>query len=535
VESQSPQAPAIGRSTPLTHGDPERPARTAGDVWAAVGTGLAAMVLVLCHLLIPTPIGTADTGDGLRLLCQIQAGDPHFYQAHSSAERFVAITYEPIPPNPVACGAYRVTQRYPSSALAVLAAAQELTHLTGLRGALDMRMTGIIYSLIFGLMIGLCVVVLPGPRWARVGTSAVLGLLGADATFAPYFISPFSEPMEFVALLGTYACLLAVWRRRVVPVWVLVGVTLVFVSLVTAKSQDIPLAVLLAVAVLSVRCPLGQLRDAGTGGAGLSASRWAGRLAGRALPALSATVLLTAGAVNLYLQPQLYNEQLVYTDVFYTILKDSPDVKADLAELGLPAELSRYAGRTYFETRQETAKDPDYRTFVAGISLRDVARFYSQHPERLSKVTETGVRDVVKARYPLPNTTRIETARPDVVCRLCVIPTAGRFLEPAALVLWPMWELAVLALGALLIRRRRREREWCALGLLLIAMVVFACFHLATAILGDGYAELGKHVFPAVVDTWLALPLVALAAAGLVVRRPDGEFGGAALRRRCVR
>jgi peptidoglycan/LPS O-acetylase OafA/YrhL len=77
----------------------------------------------------------------------------------------------------------------------------------------------------------------------------------------------------------------------------------------------------------------------------------------------------------------------------------------------------------------------------------------------------------------------------------------------------------VLAVGVLLIRRRRRDREWRALGIVLIATAGFAVFHLATAVLGDGYAELGKHVFPAVVDTWLVPPLVLLGAAGGLVRR----------------
>jgi hypothetical protein len=473
--------------------------RSAGDRWAALGVGLAAVILVLAHLLIPTPIGTTDTGDGLRLLCQINAGDPHFYEARSSAERFVAIRYEPIPPNPVACGAFRVTERYPSSALLVLAAAQQLTHLVGLPGALDMRMTGLIYSLLFGIVVGSLVLVLPGPRWARLLVAAAVGVLGSDATFTPYFISPFSEPMEFVALLGTYAGLLALGRRRVVRVRLVLLVTVVLALLVTAKSQDVSLAVLLGASLLVVRCPIG-----------LSAGRWTARV----VPALAAACLLVMAGTNLYLQPRLFNQQLVYTDVFYTILRDSPDVAADLKELGLPAELSRYAGRTYFETRDETAHDPNYRLFVERISLRDVAAFYLSHPDRLAPVTETAVRDVVRARYRLPDTTRDETATPQVVCRICLIPPVGQALQPVALVLWPVWELCVATLGIHLAVRRRHDPPWRALGLVLVTSVVFAGFHVFTAVLGDGYAELGKHVFPAVVDTWMMLPLVVLGVAG---------------------
>ena len=76
----------------------------------------------------------------------------------------------------------------------------------------------------------------------------------------------------------------------------------------------------------------------------------------------------------------------------------------------------------------------------------------------------------------------------------------------------------MLAVGLLLALRRRADLAWRALGQVLVATVAFAVFHTATAILGDGYAELGKHVFPAVVDTWMAIPLTALGLAGLVAQ-----------------
>jgi hypothetical protein len=476
------------------------PARTVSDYWSAGAVGLGALLLVMWHLFVPSVIGTSDTGDGLRLLCQIQAGDPHFRGPRSSAERFVAIHYQHIPPNPTHCGAFRVTERYPSSALGVLAGAQQLTHLVGSPDALDMRWTGVLYAVLYAAVIGVFVLVLPGPRLARIATAAALGVLGADATFVPYFISPFSEPMEYVALLGTFAALLALWQRRTVSWPLVVGVTLVFAVLVTAKSQDTPLAVLLALVLLTRRCPV---------------SRWPGRLADRVVPAVAAVCLLAVGATELYLQPRLYNQELVYTDVFYTILKDSKNVRADLAELGLPQELARYAGRTYFQTRAQTAKDPDYQVFVQNVSFSDVALFYARHPERLVPVSRTAVKDVVKGRHPLPNTTRTETARPEVVCRICIIPTVGGALALRATWLWPLWEFTVLIVGAVLARRRRTAPRWKALGYLLVATVVFAAFHTATAILGDGYAELGKHVFPAVVDTWLVAPLVVLGLYGL--------------------
>ncbi|HEY6793331.1 MAG TPA: hypothetical protein VI248_01470 [Kineosporiaceae bacterium] len=479
---------------------------TRADVVAALLVGSAAAALVLFHLFVPYVIGTSDTGDQRRLLCQIDAGDPHFGDGRNSAERFVAIRLSAIPPNPVHCGAFRVTERYPSSALAVLFPAQQLTHLAGLRGALDMRMVGLLYAVLFGLVIGAFVLVLPGPRLARIAVAAALGGLGADATFVPYFNSAFSEPMEYVALLGTFAALLALWRQRTVSPWRLALATAVFMVVITAKSQDIPLCVLLAGALLTVPCPVGRLR---------------GRVTGRVLPAVAAAVLMAVGATDLYLQPRQYNEQLVYTDVFFTILADSHDVRSDLAEFGLPPDLARYAGITWFAVEDELARDPHYAIFLKKITMADVALFYAHHPDRLGPVTRVAVQDVLKARHPLPNTTRFETAEPQVVCRICLIPPVGAALAPAAVVIWPLWELGVLAVGALLVRRRRTEPPWRALGLVLITSVVFALFHTATAILGDGYAELGKHVFPAVVDTWMVIPLVVLALVGLLAGPPS--------------
>jgi hypothetical protein len=489
------------------------PERTAADAWAAAGTGLAAVVLVLVHLLVPYAIGMSDTGDQRRLLCQINAGDPRYGEARNASERFAVLTLQPVPPNPVHCGAFRVTERYPSSAVAVLAAAQQLTHLTGLPGALDLRMAGLLYAVLYGLVIGTLVVVLPGPRLARIAVAATLGVLGADATFVPYFDSAFSEPMEYVALLGTFAALLALWRRRTVSPWRVAAATIVFAALVTAKSQDIPVCVLLALAVVTLRCPAG---------------RWRGRVASRAVPAVAALFLLVTGATDLYLQPRLYNEQLLYTDVFFTILGDSPDVPADLAEFGLSPELARFAGQSWFVVRNELAADPAYQVFLRKITMKDVGLFYARHPDRVWPVARAGIEAVLTARPPLPNTTRDETVRPEEVCRICLIPPAGQALAPAALVIWPGWELTVLAAGVLLVRRHRADPPWRALGLLLISTVAFALLHTATAVLGDGYAELGKHVFPVVVDTWLVIPLVALAAAGL--GRPAGRRAAAGSR-----
>src|SRR5207244_1634678 len=135
-----------------------------------------------------------------------------------------------------------------------------------------------------------------------------------------------------------------------------------------------PLSVLLAGVLLAVRCPVWRLRG------------WAGS---RLVPALAAVCLLAVGGTDYYLQPRLFNEQLVYTDVFYTILADSHDVPADLAEFGLPPELSRYAGQSWFVVSPQLKKDPAYQVFLQKITMTDVAGFYARHPDRFWTVARS--------------------------------------------------------------------------------------------------------------------------------------------------
>ncbi|MDQ6873785.1 MAG: hypothetical protein M3042_01795 [Actinomycetota bacterium] len=493
-----------------------------------VAMGLAATGLVLWHLFVPTTIGTSDTGDGPRLMCQLNVADLHeLPRGANSAQRFVALHYDSVRPPPY-CH-FRSGIRYPTSAVVVVAAGKVITDWFEPAGGLDMRVVGALYALLYGAAIGLLTLLLPGPTWARGAIAGIFAVLGADGAFVPYFISPYSEPTEYIALLLSICGLLALWRRPVVATWKLILVTLAFAALLTSKTQDVPLIVVLAAALLSVRSPIGRSLT--------------GRLTGRLLPAIAAGALIAVSALTLQLQPRSFNQTLVWSDVFYTILYDSPHPQADLRDLGVPTEMARFAGQTFYQAYPVAHRDPQYQVFLRRVRLSDVALFYIRHPGRMATVAGSAAAAVAHARYDLPNTLRSDSSRPFSVCRICFITRAGEAVSPQTPnrpptssgltnALFPGWLLAVGVAGAVLVRRRWPEREWRAFGLLLVTLPPMALIMFFAAILGDGYAELAKHVFGTVVVTWLAIPLLLLAVVGIAeatVRTCRGGVGGVAI------
>lgn len=504
---------------------PPPPAPTSAIRWRGgllpVALGLAATGLVLWHLFVPTTIGTSDTGDGPRLMCQLNVADLHeLPRGANSAQRFVALHYDSVPP-PAYCH-WRSGIRYPTSAVVMVGLGKVITSWLEPAGGLDMRVVGVLYAVLYGAAIGVLTLLLPGPVWVRGIAAGLFALLGADGAFVPYFISPYSEPTEYVALLFSICGLLVLWRRPALAAWKLVLVTLAFATLLTSKTQNVPLIGVLAVALLSVRSPLGR--------------RWRGRLTGRLLPTAAAGVLVALSALTLQLQPRSFNQTLVWSDVFYTILYHSPDPKADLRDLGAPTEMARFAGKTFYQAYPVASRDPQYQVFLRRVSLSDVTAFYLRHPGRLATVAGSAAAAVAHARYDLPNTLRNDSSRPFSVCRICFITRAGGAISPQTPnhpptssgltdVLYPAWLLALLIAGAVLIRRRWREREWRALGLLLVTLAPMSLVMFFAAIVGDGYAELSKHVFGTVVVTWLAIPLVLLALLGIAGPRlePSGS------------
>ena len=449
--------------------------------------GLVASLVVLLELFVPHTIGATDNGDGVRLTCQLQVV--------IAARGLVTIHYDS-PNHLLPCHS-----RYVSSALIPLAAGKAVTRALGLPWALDLRIVGVLYALAFGVAMGALSLVLPGGALARGLTVSAVTVVAADISFVQFFISVYSEAAEFLGLLAVVVALLALWRRRPTSGLRLALVVVALLWLGTAKTEDAPLAILTAGAVVAfTSVTLGR--------------RGSGRLVSRLLPALGLAVVTTVGGLTLAAEPPGFHAMHMYADVFYSMLRTSPDPASDLRALGQPTELARWAGTTYFQPH-DARQDPNYAQFLKNMSFRKIADFYLRRPWRLEAPLSSAAQEVVQARDRVSNTPLGSGAPPTEDCRVCLVSSVGAVAARWGGTLVPVVWVLAMGTGALLLRRRREEEAWTALGKVLLLMPVLALAAMLVSVLGDGEMELVKHVLPATVLTWLVVPLTGLGWTGL--------------------
>lgn len=454
--------------------------------------GILATVVALAILFVPRPIGMADNGDELRLICRMGLA-PDYAPEQVVFFETVNFTYSPGElPIGLNCD-------YHSSAEPVLRAAALVSPLLPGGHDLDLRVVGVIYALLFGVAIGFAVAGLPEKRWLRVAGGLLLVAVLGDIAFVGYFSTGYSEPMGLVGFVATVGALMHGWRKaqRGRLAWLLF-VTLLAVVTMAAKPQYGTLAPILAVAVAAR--PIREVPA---------------RLE-RAFPILCGAVLLVTGAVSIGLSPAQFNHINRYNAFFTELLGHSPNPGADLREFGLPAELGRNAGLTYFEDA-DSEDDPHVRVFYDKVGFGDLIGFYARHPSRTAPLLARGLRAGADprldylGRYPFSAHGR-KLSRP---CRWCFPSATGRLLRPAAPLLGPAAWLLGLAIGARELRRGDTETRALAGGLLVAMCASVVLF--ASAVFGEG-TEFTKHLVLSIEAGWMGLCLSALLLASYVQR-----------------
>jgi hypothetical protein len=193
-----------------------------------------------------------------------------------------------------------------------------------------------------------------------------------------------------------------------------------------------------------------------------------------------------------------------YHALFYELLGHSPDVKADLKELGLPQSLARYAGSDGY-TNITALNDPHIDEILDKATPARLTAFYARHPTRAKDLFSRGI---VAMSDPvvhyLGNYPYAPGEQASTTCRFCLASNGSRGTRDyAQWVFAAVWiaEIGVAAAGL----RRRQDRDTRALaGALVLALVVTAV-SLATALLGDGDYELIKHLYLADAANFLAI------------------------------
>jgi hypothetical protein len=209
-------------------------------------------------------------------------------------------------------------------------------------------------------------------------------------------------------------------------------------------------------------------------------------------------VLVIGSALMIVAAPDRLKNTNLYQSIFYGVLKDSPDIARDMKELGIPEKYAVLAGTNYFQ--KDTAipqKDAVLRKEVLEkLSPRDIAFYYLRHPTRFIQKLERAADNAMFIRpYYLGNYDQSVGKPPGTI--------AYKFSG------WSQWKVQhmtrtlggylgfyVLYLAALSMLWRRTPSQRLRLVAETMAVValasIFAC---AIPLIGDGEADLGKHLF----------------------------------------
>lgn len=440
--------------------------------WLATAAGLG----LLAYLLFIRPFaGVADNGDFLRVM--LTSGLDYGVPDEAYGDRFFAYAHQHFAYDSFFRGAYFSTQ------IVLVIAARLFGYL--LNSALfDVRVLGAIYGL---LLLAATWLLVRHNKYGSAVTSAIgsaalaIGLLFVfyDIGYVAYFNSLFGEPVSLVFLLLTLAFGLKLLHQDQPSKATLWLYYLSVLFLAGSKIQNAPVGVLFALIGLRF--------------AGLNGPRgW------RKLCAWLSATMIAISIVMYATAPKDFKDINLYQTVFFGILHHSPDVEGDLEDLGLPPHLSVLAGTNYFEGGTAIKQDdPSLRgDFYDRMSHADVLLFYMKHPSRLIGNMEYAANHAMSIRPYYLGTYLKEANQPSGALAM----TYSGWSEfknrhmPNSLLFIALFCLLYFAAAAYDYFRYRDRRSRLR-GELMMAVGLVGVFGFMIPILGDGLADLGKHLF----------------------------------------
>jgi len=437
-----------------------RAARRIAPEWFLFAIVAAILVRMI---LLPPIVGLADNGDFVRVLepLGLQHAATDWGGRHWG---WIDAAYVPGP---------RLAAELHSSQLLLSGAARWIAGRFRHDGRLDIRVQGGVHLALY--LLGLALL-LRAVRSFRIPARVTLGLAllvaATDVAYVAVLNSFYAEAATLVFLSLTAGFGLVVLGEERARTWALPGYFAAAALFVAAKPQNYPLALPLAVPPLAL---LPQLP----------------RRPLRVLTVIAALALL-ALAVDLHARlPWSQTIRNRWNDVFFTLLADSPDPRADLAELGLDPALARYAGEPAF------ADSIPIESVTARYGFGRILRFHARHPLRFLHTAAVCAESTFVWRDPrMGNFTR-ESGRP--------AGTRARSFS-----LWSRFERAVMPrslaflvvfLGGMLVgslglalRRGPAPRER-ALALSGAALALAAGMEFGICVVGDGYYDIVKHLY----------------------------------------
>jgi hypothetical protein len=457
------------------------------------------------QLFVPPIIGLADQGDFQKLLgplgyAPVPKGPEHKYW-------FLTREFVRDP-------SYRQPDFEQITSEFILAAPPIALHsLLRDENRFDLTLIGLTHMLVFLLALArLLYVTRTLTAWPVI--QALMLLVLTDTGYVAYWNSLYAEPASFIWFLFLLSEIIVFCTSEQVTrasVW---RFSIFAVLLIAAKTQNAPLSIPLGLYLLGI-----TMRES-------RRIRYAS-LAG-------AAAMLIAGVVmyrSLQPAPRVIS---LYDVVFYAILPDSPDPKADLAALGLSPDYVRYSGTLPWSEGTGVADGALVKALQEKVTPFSLAAFYAVRPARMLRYVEERLPAYLSLRPEFcgnyeASAGKAPGARSEAITLWSSLHE--RILPWAGLPIIAALPLSTVA-GLVFILRNRRSQatmmRWIASGTCLAACCFLAFF---VAAFGDSYDNT-KHqfLFNLLLDTCFVS--IAAIAATAVIRKTAPVISRPAFRQR---
>jgi hypothetical protein len=438
--------------------------------------GLVAGILIISLIMISPVIGIADSGDfgrvlGVSGLTALNPNQPYDEQYFHYAHQHYGY------------GEYSLGG-YISTHVILVALAGLIGRI--LNGEMfDIRVLGACYSVLFVGAITLMVRNAPAARSRRntiiVTATMALCLLFVfgDIGYLAYFQSFFGEPYALIGMLLTVSSAIAIASADKPTGKLLALFVVAALAVATSKIQNAPLGFAFALLVWRM---LGLRMD----------RRW------RRQAWIGIVVLVLGSMLMIAVAPDRLRNTNLYQSIFYGVLKNSPDVARDMKELGIPEKYAVLAGTNYFQ--KDTAipqKDPVLRREVLEkLSHKDIAFYYLRHPSRFIQKLDKAASNAMFIRpYYLGNYDQSAGKPPGAISYHFSGWSQWKVKHMPRELGWytGVYVVYIAILGILWLRTSSRRIRLAVETLAVVALAgVFACI---VPLIGDGEADLGKHLF----------------------------------------
>lgn len=428
---------------------------------------LVGAVILAVILFMPLYIGMADNGDFPRILSSggiaplsdlFTYEQKYFKYAHSQYEY----------------GRFGID--YASSQAIVV-------FIAGLLGRVwnssyfDMHVLGALYSIVLLSVLAVFIHAARGRLWLQITLAAGILWVYFDIGYTAYFQSFYGEPVSLLSLLLTIGMAFVIVKQPKPAVWLLYILFAAAWILSTSKLQNA--AIGLVITIYCIR--MYRLR---------SDRLWKYTVTG-------GCILMIVSAGLMYgLGPKELKQINLYQTIFYGILKDTDDPERDLRALGIPERYQVLAGTNYFQNDTAIPQDsPELaRDVYSRLGHADIVKYYATHHKRIIDKLQAAARNASFIRPYYLGNYEIEAGMPPGAMSFTYSTWSEgkkQWIPQSLLFYVVFYAMYGIVIGREWFRRRIK-RSILEIMLLIAGISIVAA---AIPLIGDGEADLGKHLF----------------------------------------